>query len=431
MNLGVVCPPMHGHMHPMFSLARELQRRGHRVTALTLPDGEPKVKAAGLEFVPIGVAEYPPGMIQENVERLGKMSGPKGLTFTLSLIRTEVQVQLRELPGLMRELSLDGVLVDQVAFGGGSAAEAAGVPFVTVCNALMLDQDHQVPPLTMHWTYRNSWMARLRNRFGYRVLKHLSRHITADVNAFRARHGLAPHRSTFDWPSKLATVSQVPAEFDFPRDRLPPTFHYAGPFQDPAARASVEFPFEKLDGRPLVFASMGTLQNRVVEQFRCIAAACAGLPVQAVLALGGADPATLGTLPGDPIVVRYAPQLELLRRAAVTVTHAGLNTVLESLGCGVPLITIPITNDQPGVAARVAWLGAGERILPKRLTVERLLAALERVLSTPSYRQSAARLQQAISKSGGVRHAADVAERAFRTRRATTGWKTEPSPSAE
>jgi MGT family glycosyltransferase len=403
-------------MHPMFSLARELQRRGHRISALMLPDAREKCEAAGIDLVPIGVSEYPAGRIQADVERLGRMSGPKALDFTLELIRHEVAVQLRELPGLMRELKIDGILTDQVSFAGGSSSEAAGIPFVTICNALMLDQDAQIPPLTMHWSYRNSWWARLRNRFGYRVIRYLSRNISRDVNAFRTQHDLAPHRTTFDWPSRLATVAQVPAAFDFPRDRIPPTFHYAGPFVDPAARAPRPFPFERLDGRPVIYASMGTLQNRVSEQFRIIAAACAQLPVQAVLALGGAEPSSLGSLPGAPIVVRYAPQLELLRRAAVTVTHAGLNTVLESLSCGVPLIAIPITNDQPGVAARVEWLGAGERILPNRLTVDRLKVSLERVLSNPSYRASAARLQACIAESGGVRTAADVIEQAVSTR---------------
>lgn len=61
---------------------------------------------------------------------------------------------------------------------------------------------------------------------------------------------------------------------------------------------------------------------------------------------------SLPELPGNPIVVNYAPQLELLKIADLTITHAGVNTTLESLSNGVPLVAIPITNDQPGVAAR-------------------------------------------------------------------------------
>ena len=41
------------------------------------------------------------------------------------------------------------------------------------------------------------------------------------------------------------------------------------------------------------------------------------------------------------------PQLDLIKRASAVITHAGLNTVLESLSEGVPLVCIPLGNDQP------------------------------------------------------------------------------------
>ena len=64
-------------------------------------------------------------------------------------------------------------------------------------------------------------------------------------------------------------------------------------------------------------------------------------------------------LPGDPLVVRYAPQLEVLSRARLTLTHAGLNTVLDSIQCGVPMVAVPLTYEQPAIARRVEWTGAG------------------------------------------------------------------------
>jgi zeaxanthin glucosyltransferase len=98
----------------------------------------------------------------------------------------------------------------------------------------------------------------------------------------------------------------------------------------------VDFAWERLNGRPLVYASLGTLQNGSEEIFRIIASACAGLDVQLVISLGGGlDPERLGVLSGDPLVVRYAPQLEIVKRAAAVITHAGLNTTLESLAEGV------------------------------------------------------------------------------------------------
>lgn len=68
----------------------------------------------------------------------------------------------------------------------------------------------------------------------------------------------------------------------------------------------------------------------------------------------------IGTVPNNAIVVNNAPQLELLKKASVCITHGGFNTVLEALTQGVPQIAIPVTNDQPGVAARIEYKKTGK-----------------------------------------------------------------------
>jgi UDP:flavonoid glycosyltransferase YjiC (YdhE family) len=92
-----------------------------------------------------------------------------------------------------------------------------------------------------------------------------------------------------------------------------------------------------------------------------------------------------------------------------------MNTTLESLSNGVPMVAIPITNDQPGVAARIAWTGTGEVVPLARLSVPRLQGAIERVLTEESYKKNASRLQEAIAGAGGVRRAADIVEQAIST----------------
>jgi zeaxanthin glucosyltransferase len=84
-----------------------------------------------------------------------------------------------------------------------------------------------------------------------------------------------------------------------------------------------------------------------------------------VIALG--DEFYLKALPplaGLPIVVAYAPQLELLKRTTMMITHAGTNTVLDCLFNGIPMVAIPVTIDRPGLASRLAWAGAAEVVLP-------------------------------------------------------------------
>jgi MGT family glycosyltransferase len=145
-----------------------------------------------------------------------------------------------------------------------------------------------------------------------------------------------------------------------------------------------------------------------------IAEACAGLDIKLVISLGGGqDPALLGDLPGDPVVAGYAPQLDLIRRATLVITHGGLNTALESLARGVPMVVLPVAYDQPGVGARVEWAGVGRSIPVGRLTVGRLRDAVRTVLGDPAYRKRAVRLRSSIEAADGLNRAADLIEAAF------------------
>jgi len=219
--------------------------------------------------------------------------------------------------------------------------------------------------------------------------------------------------------SGLAQIAQLPAALELPGRRLPPGFHHTGPWTDAEGRAPVDFPWERIDAsRPLVYASMGTLQNRVIRTFRMIAEACASLDAQLVISLGGGqNPVLLDDLPGDPIVVGYAPQLDLIRQSALTISHGGLNTALESLACGIPMVVLPVTYDQPGVGARVERAGAGRSIPIARLTLERLRVAVRTVLGDPAYRVRAGLLRSSIEATDGLNRAAELIEAAFGTGR--------------
>ena len=159
---------------------------------------------------------------------------------------------------------------------------------------------------------------------------------------------------------------------------------------------------------------MGTLQNRVPTLYRRIAESGAELDAQLVITLGGGlEPGTLADLPGRPVVVSYAPQLELLCRSTLAISHAGLNTVLDALSESVPIVAIPVTNHQPGVAARISWLGAGEMLQWDGLDERRLRMTIEKVWKDPTYRGGARRLQQAIRASGGAPRAAAIVHEAL------------------
>jgi UDP:flavonoid glycosyltransferase YjiC (YdhE family) len=425
-HFGLMCPPVSGHLNPTFVLGRELARRGHRVSAVFLHELAPKVRAEGLEMVGIDGPEAPAGGLQAWAQELGRRSGLDAARFSVDGACRLIDLFCREAPARIRAAGIDALVVDQNEPAGGSIAEHLGMPFVNVCTSLPLNRAAEVPPPFVPWGFGTTAWHLFRNWLGYRLTDILIRPLQQRLNHWRSGWSLRALRTPDDSFSRLAQVAQVVTEYEFPRARWPQGFHATGPFIDAHFNAQAGFPWERLDpsgARPLVYASLGTLQNQTLGYFRTIAESCAGLPVQLVISLGGAAlPQDLASgrerWPGEPIVVPYAPQVELLKRATLMITHAGMNTVLHCLALGVPMVAVPITNDQPGIAARARHCGAATVLPLARLSAAALRDRVQQVLREPSYRLAAQRIAHAIERAGGVTRAADVIESAVSSGRA-------------
>lgn len=414
-HIGVICTPVSGHLNPMTALGRELKKRNHQVTFFQMSDVEAKVVSEGLDFYPIGQSDHPLGSLPQSVAILGKKSGLAALRFTINAIEQTTNMICRDAPRAIQDAKVDFLLVDQQEPAGGSVAELLEIPFVTICNALAINREGSVPPFFTSWNYEEVWWTHLRNQIGYTLFDYVVKPINKVLINYRQKWKLPVYKNPDLYGSKLAQISQQTADFDFPRTTLPEHFHYTGPFRNISPHI-VPFPYEKLTKEPLIYASLGTLQNRKQEIFHAIASACLDLDAQLVISLGGGSSVEefLG-LPGNPLVVSYAPQMELLAKAKLTITHAGLNTALESLSYGVPMVAIPITNDQPGVGARISWSKTGQVLSLNNLSSSNLRKAIKIVLSEDIHVQQARRLQASIQQAGGAKRAADIIERVIET----------------
>lgn len=417
MKIGFVSFASPGHLNPSVALAAGLVSRGHDVIFYTLSDGVEKIEQHGFTARPYGVEEITPETISKSHRELGALSGQRAVKFTVELMRRCAVIGLRDLPALFSHDQIDGLAVDQVVADAAVVARASSIPFVTVCNAMPIYVDPAIPPVFSHLAPARGMLARLRNRGLNRLVHHLSKPVISTINEFQRDRQLPLYRSGSQIRSHLALITQVPEAFDFPRAKLPDIFHYTGPFHSERTRSNVDFPWDRIDDcRPLIYASMGTLQNQIRHVFHVIAEACQPLSVQLVISLGGsADPAEFSDLPGDPLVVRYVPQLELLKRATLCITHAGLNTALESLKQGVPMLAIPVTNDQPGVAARIQWHEVGRRLRLKKINVQSLRAMIQDLLSQSRYTEKAKAIQHEIAGIDGIALASEIIERAIKT----------------
>jgi MGT family glycosyltransferase len=417
MKFGFVSTPVTGHLNPMTALARKLQSRGDEVVFIGLPDVEPIVREANLNFVPFCEKEYPLGSVAKGYAPLAKLHGLDVVEHSAREIHPDrCKSALEHLPEKLAETGVQGLVIDTAHFFVELVAMRLGIPYVHIWNILHLDRSGSSPACLFPWPYETTPDALARNVEGLKKFGGLLAPVLAVAKSYAEKNGLH-----IDWNdptatvSKLAVITQTPKEFDFPISNWPPQFHYAGPFHDDEGRAQVDFPWEKLTGAPLIYASLGTLVNGMVHVYRSILEAVGRFPeTQVVLSVGkNIDPADLRPIPSNVIIVSTAPQIELLKRASLCITHAGLNTVLEALAQGVPIVAIPIAFDQPGVAARVAYHGVGEFVEVGDLTAEHLSYLIQRVQANPSYRDRARYFQRVISKTRGLDVAADIIEQAF------------------
>ncbi|HEX8402396.1 MAG TPA: nucleotide disphospho-sugar-binding domain-containing protein [Allosphingosinicella sp.] len=390
----------------MAVLGRELIGRGHRVTFFGFPDMAPRLPP-GCAFQAVGERDQPLGSLEPYLQRLSRLGGPLSYWTFIHDLAGFTDVICRDLPGILNRLAPDALIIDQTDAASSLVATALGVPFVNVANALPLNLEPAVPPPVLPWPYDPSSKGLRRNRGGYRVARLVERPITRVIRRHARRFGRPEIRFADDTWSQRLQITQCVRGLDFPRVRLPATFHYVGPFRE--ADASLDFDLPA-DGKPVIFCSLGTLQGSRAKLFQAVAGAAADLDVTLVIAHGGLLPESeIARLPGRPIVRSYVPQRALLSSCALAVTHAGFNTVIDALSFGVPMVALPIAFEQPATGARLERAGAAV-VVHRRRTQARIGEALRAVLTGRTYRANAGRLAAEIAGAGGVKRAACLVE---------------------
>lgn len=158
--------------------------------------------------------------------------------------------------------------------------------------------------------------------------------------------------------------------------------------------------------RRVIYISMGTIVNYQVELYRKCIEAFRELDVTVILSIGQHTPMEeLPEIPDNFIVRRYVPQLEVLKHADLFITHGGMNSTNEGLYYGVPLLMIPLVNDQPLVAARMKELGAGIVLDPSTVTPAALRESAEKIWADPRFAQNSRLIGETLREAGGYRRA--------------------------
>ena len=412
-HFAFLSPPYAGHLNPMLALARGLVDRGHRATFVAQADVGPKVSRPDIGFAPVGARTHPPGRLTRMTARLGGTTGLFGIGGVIRDMAATTDMLCDDVPAMLHEIHAGAIVADQTEPAGGLVARHLGIPFVSVANALLIDREPSVPPPFIGWSYDASPWGVQRNLGGYRIADWLMKPVFEVIGRRARAWRLGGIETVEDCLSPLLQISQSVQGFDFPRSSQSSVLVHCGPFRRPDRRN-----WPPVDGRPNVFCSLGTLQGGRLPIFRIVAEACRDRGLALTVAHGGKLDATeAASLPGGPRVEAFVPQRAVIRTASAVVTHGGLNTVLDALAAGVPLVVVPLAFEQGATAARVARTGAGLVIPRRQLTPMRMTEALGALLDTPSYRERAAALRDEIAVAGGVGRAVALIERATRPMR--------------
>ena len=381
------CIPAFGHTNPTIEVVRELVSRGHEVRYYSFEDFREKIEGAGAEFVPCDA--YLPPIDEKAERRLRKVS------------TTEMSVQsFRTVANLDPLVSADVaswrpdvVVTDSACFWGKLTAAKHGLPWVCSTTTFAFNQQS-----SKYMSHSAAEMADIlfglpRLNREIRKLRPLGYEVKSALDIVSNK----PEDNTIVYTSRLFQ----PCSETFDEE------HYR--FVGPSVRDVT--PKEK-SGRPLVYASLGTVINDRPDFYRTLIDAMRDTSADLLISCGRAfDPAQLGELPANVRVEQYVDQMEVLSRTRIFVTHCGMNSASEGMWMGVPELLFPLTGEQRAVARRVAEVGAG---VPLEEAVAREAAALRKTvlaaLADERLREGAAHMREDLRSCAGPVGAADFIE---------------------
>ena len=382
------CIPAHGHTNPTLNLVRELTARGHRVVYYSYDEFREKIEDAGAKFISCNGNDAQLHLTKEEGAKIGAdlaLSTRVLVDTTLSLDEPVCRA--------MERLKPDCIVADSMAVWGKAVAKKLGIPFVCSTTTFAFNKESaKIMPHSLRETLS--------------MILSLGK-VNAQVK--RLRQAGYPVKSVLDLigsDESVPTVVYTSPLFQPCAETFPEHFAFVGPSIRPA-RSQVAKTGEKL-----VYISMGTVNNDMLPLYRACVQAVKGTLWQVILSVGDqVDREELGTLPDNVAVFSSVDQIAVLQKADVFLTHCGMNSASEGLYFGVPLVMLPQTSEQSGVAVRAEQLGAGLRL--RKTTPDAIRAALEKAMDDPSYRENAEKIGASFRASGGAKAAADCIERRF------------------
>ncbi|NKQ37691.1 MAG: glycosyl transferase [Chloroflexi bacterium] len=387
--------PGHGHVNPTLPIVIELLQRGHEVLYYNSADFQEKISKTGAQFRGYPHTDLSPGQIAKLANNL----------FDVTLLLFEESLRL--LPFLLEDLRReqpDVILFDSICLWGMQAAKLLDLPHVSSITTLILEGAKGIIHLRDVPFILRTALPRLPKLFKLR--RQLVR-----------RYGktIFPNKDIFPCVGQKNVLFTSP-QFQPPTPFIDGSFTFVGPIIAPETRAEDDFPWQQLHDGTRIYVSLGTIHQNL-PFLQTLFGVFADYPAQFIVSAGRqTDLAALGDVPDNFLLRPYLPQLHILEKVDLFITHGGNNSIHEGLYHGVPLLVVPQQMEQMMNGRLVAKHGAGIVLgdrppyNSRQIKAKALQDNVNQLLHTESYRLTAQKLGDSFHETGGCSLAADVIE---------------------
>ncbi len=378
----------HGHVNPSLEVIRELVARGHRVTYAIPPVFADKVAEAGAEVKPWHSTLPSP---DDDPSAWG--------TTLLDNVEPFLNDAIQALPQMIEAYADDEpdlVLHDITAYPARVLAHRWGVPAISLSPNLVAWEGYEEEVAEPMWAEPRRTE---RGRAYY-----------ARFETWLRENGITQHPDSFVGRPARSLVL-IPRALQPHADRVDEKVHtFVGACQgDRSAQGDWRRP---AGAEKVVLVSLGSAFTKQPAFYRECVRAFAGLPGwHLVLQVGRhVTPAELGDVPANVEVRSWVPQLAILRKADLFITHAGAGGSQEGLATATPMIAVPQAVDQFGNADMLQGLGVARHVPMEEATAETLRAAALALIDDPDVARRLKAVQTEMAQEGGTRRAADLIE---------------------
>jgi len=395
-----------GDILPYATLGARLLAAGHQVCFVTTQDFEPLLSGFGLDVLPV------PGDAQTVIRRAGANVSKLMLAFA-RLSRSLTTVLDPSTPPLDRS----DIIINQLPIGvyGYDLAEKLGIPMVLAA-VIPLTRTSAFPMMGFDTPFSAAGGF---NRLTYYLYEQMSWHtLRRGINRWRQTRLGLPKIPLGGHMGRMVR-SKVPilngfSSHLFPR---PPDWgdhvHITGywyPADENWLPPSSLLRFLAA-GPPPVFLGFGSMPLRDPGRTTDLILEALALSGQRSVLQAGWGGLGDRTLPDSVHLIQYVPYGWLFPQMAAIVHHGGSGTTAFSLRSGVPSLVVPFLFDQHFWGNQTAKVGVGPKPIPfRRMTAQKLAAAIELMTGDVKMRRQAETLGRAIRSEDGLGNAVAVIE---------------------